>query len=282
MVVAETLAGIALVNSAVKGIKSAIGTAKDISDIAEDIDNLFKGEKQVRQEAHPVVGKWDALLRRTIGKTADKFSIGTIAKETIEEKLAEEQVFKMRLLIDRRFGVGTWDEILEERKARIKEHNAEKKRIREEKKEKQDKFYKILETVLGLVAVIGAGLALIFYIHWIKKYMEFTIRDLAQFGAIAVSLVGAFITARIQIKTLMEKMNLHEDRLFSMDNRLDQAESARAAIDIRVNTLAEINSVKALEKRNVEFAELATMTRMLSKEVDLLRKLHNGNHPPVS
>ena len=169
MVVAETLAGIALVNSAVKGIKSAIGTAKDISDIAEDIDNLFKGEKQVRQEAHPVVGKWDALLRRTIGKTADKFSIGTIAKATIEEKLAEEQVFKMRLLIDRRFGVGTWDEILEERKARIKEHNAEKKRIREEKKEKQDKFYKILETVLGLVAVIGAGLALIFYIHWIKK-----------------------------------------------------------------------------------------------------------------
>ena len=112
--------------------------------------------------------------------------------------------------------------------------------------------------------------------------MEFAIRDLAQFGAIAVSLVGAFITARIQIKTLMEKMNLHEDRLFSMDNRLDQAESARAAIDIRVNTLAEINSVKALEKRNVEFAELATMTRMLSKEVDLLRKLHNGNHPPVS
>ena len=169
MVVAETLAGIALINSAVKGIKTAIGTAKDISDIADDIDNLFKGEKQVRQQAHPVVGKWDSLLKRTLGANADKFSIGTIAKETIEEKLAEEQVFKMRLLIDRRFGVGTWDEILEERKERIKKHNEEKKKLREEKKEREANFYKILETILGVIAVIGAVGALIFYIHWVKK-----------------------------------------------------------------------------------------------------------------
>ena len=34
MVVAETLAGIALVKGAVDGIKSAIATAKDVSDIA--------------------------------------------------------------------------------------------------------------------------------------------------------------------------------------------------------------------------------------------------------
>lgn len=35
---AETLAGIALVKSAVDGIKSVIGTARDISAIADDID----------------------------------------------------------------------------------------------------------------------------------------------------------------------------------------------------------------------------------------------------
>ena len=39
--IAETLAGIALVKSAVDGIKSAIGTANDIGDIAGYIDNLF-------------------------------------------------------------------------------------------------------------------------------------------------------------------------------------------------------------------------------------------------
>ena len=167
--VAEVLAGIALVNSAVKGIKSAIGTARDISDIAEDIDKLFQGEKQVRQQAHPVVGRWDAILRKTIGQSADKFSLGTIAKETIEEKLAEEQVFKMRLLIDRRFGAGTWDGILDKKKQRIREHNAEKKRLREEKEEKDARLYKVLETILGVVAVVGATGALVFYIYWVKK-----------------------------------------------------------------------------------------------------------------
>ena len=90
MVVAETLAGIALVNSAVKGIKSAIGTAKDISEIANDIDNLFDG---------------------------------------IEEKLAEEQVVKVRRMIDRRFGLGTWDEIIEERKRRIEEHKEKQNKL---------------------------------------------------------------------------------------------------------------------------------------------------------
>ena len=48
--IAETLAGIALVKSAVDGIKSAIGTANDISEIAGHIDNLFEGEKQVQQK----------------------------------------------------------------------------------------------------------------------------------------------------------------------------------------------------------------------------------------
>ena len=47
---AETLAGIALVKSAVDGIKSAIGTARDISEIADDIDKLFTGEQQIQRK----------------------------------------------------------------------------------------------------------------------------------------------------------------------------------------------------------------------------------------
>ena len=64
------------------------------------------------------------MLRRTIGKTADKFSIGTIAKETIEEKLAEEQVFKMRLLIDRMFGVGPALPRVEKKRKKVKNQEA--------------------------------------------------------------------------------------------------------------------------------------------------------------
>jgi len=44
--IAEALAGIALVKSAVDGIKSTINTANDIGDIAKYVDNLLEGEKQ--------------------------------------------------------------------------------------------------------------------------------------------------------------------------------------------------------------------------------------------
>mgnify|MGYP003675945633 CR=1 FL=1 len=49
--IAETLAGIALVKSAVDGIKSAIGTANDIGEIAGHIDDLFLGEQQAQRAA---------------------------------------------------------------------------------------------------------------------------------------------------------------------------------------------------------------------------------------
>jgi hypothetical protein len=43
--IAETMAGIALVKGAVDGIKSIINTANDVSDIASYVDKLFEGEK---------------------------------------------------------------------------------------------------------------------------------------------------------------------------------------------------------------------------------------------
>ena len=47
---AETLAGIALVKSAVDRSNSVIGTATDISKIADDIEKLFTGEQQIQKK----------------------------------------------------------------------------------------------------------------------------------------------------------------------------------------------------------------------------------------
>ena len=49
MVVAEVLTGIALVQQSVKFIKENISTVQDIGQIANQIDDLFAGEKQVQQ-----------------------------------------------------------------------------------------------------------------------------------------------------------------------------------------------------------------------------------------
>jgi len=169
MVVAETLAGLALVNSAVKGIKSVIGTCQDVSQIATQIDAVITGTKEVHEKSHPIASKWDNFIGKKLGSSADKFSLGTIARETIQEKQAEEQLDLVRRMINKRFGPDTWREILEERELRIEKHNKKLKKETEKKQEANEKLYKILETIAGyvfLILVIGGVGA---YIWWARK-----------------------------------------------------------------------------------------------------------------
>jgi len=109
--IAETLAGIALVKSAVDGIKSAIGTANDIGEIAGHIDKLFEGEKQVQQQR----------VKKSGAGVADQFGIQSVAQEMIDARLAQEKITEMRNLVDMRFGPGTWKGIVDERARRIQE-----------------------------------------------------------------------------------------------------------------------------------------------------------------
>ena len=161
MVVAETLAGIALVNSAVKGIRSAIGTAQDVSAIAGDIDKLFAGASQVKKKKKPspILVKWDLALKSKLGDNADKFSIGNVARDHIERKMAEESMDQMRTLINRRFGLGCWEDILLERQELIDKAKSAAKKQREKDKEKWDSIFEVLKNVglllVGSVAIIG-------------------------------------------------------------------------------------------------------------------------------
>jgi hypothetical protein len=109
--IAETLAGIALVKSAVDGIKSTINTANDIGDIAKYVDNLLEGEKQVQQQR----------AKKSGSGIADQFGIQSVAQEVIDARLAQEKVQEMRTLVDMRFGPGTWQSIVDIRAKRIQE-----------------------------------------------------------------------------------------------------------------------------------------------------------------
>ena len=108
--IAETLAGIALVKSAVDGIKSAIGTANDIGDIAGYIDNLFEGEKQVQQNRNKKAGS---------AGLGDQFGVDTVAREVIDARIAAEKLQEVAMMVDMRFGPGTWKGIVAERAKRI-------------------------------------------------------------------------------------------------------------------------------------------------------------------
>ena len=139
---AETLAGIALVKSAVDGIKSDISTAKDISDIADDIDKLFVGEQQIQKKKQK--------------RSSDPFSVGSVARETIDAKLAAEHRREIATLIDLRFGHGTWQTIINERAKRLQEHKEQERIERLQKEKQQEEILIGVAVMLGLLVAVGA------------------------------------------------------------------------------------------------------------------------------
>lgn len=148
--IAETLAGIALVKSAVDGIKSAIGTAKDVGEIAGHIDNLLTGEKQVQQQR----------ARKSGVGLGDQFGIKSVAQEVIDARLAQEQVQQMRTMIDMRFGPGTWQSIVDERARRIQQAKEAERAAKIKARREQEEFMESLKqsVLISLVLAIAAGL----------------------------------------------------------------------------------------------------------------------------
>jgi hypothetical protein len=139
--IAETMAGIALVKGAVDGIKSMIGTCNDISEIAGHIDKLFEGEKQVQQKRNQKSG-------------VDNFGgIGGVASEVIDARLAAEKLQEVASLVDMRFGHGTWKTIVDERARRIKEQRELEAKAKQERLFKARETEELFENIMIVVAV---------------------------------------------------------------------------------------------------------------------------------
>jgi len=125
----EVLTGMALLKSGVDFIKSNIDTAKDIGDIVKSLDAVFDGEEQVQR----------ARNKKAKRGIAEQLGLDSVAQEVIDAKIAKEQMEELRIIIDNRFGPGTFQEIIYLRAQRKKEereqaeidHNEEVKRRKE-------------------------------------------------------------------------------------------------------------------------------------------------------
>ena len=145
MPVAEILAGIALVKSSVDFIKSNIDTCKDIGEIGGAIDGLLRGKDEVNKKQ----GKRGLGVR-------EQFDTSHIARETIDAKLAAEQLQEVANMINLRFGPNTWKEILEERARRIAEQKEAEKQARIEQAKADKELWEDVKMVFAVIcAIIG-------------------------------------------------------------------------------------------------------------------------------
>ncbi len=146
MVVAEVLTGIALVKQATDFIKSQINTAKDIGEIAGQIDDLFRGEQEAQKARNKKAG-------------VDAFSVNTVAQEVIDARLAAEKLREVSVLVDMRFGPGTWAGIVNERAKRIQEAKEAERQRKIEQARKEHEFWENVKTVSVVVIVVGLMIA---------------------------------------------------------------------------------------------------------------------------
>tara|TARA_R100000541_G_scaffold2160_1_gene7623 strand:- start:1093 stop:1839 length:747 start_codon:yes stop_codon:yes gene_type:complete len=154
MVVAEILTGIALVQKSVEFIKSNIGTANDIKDIAKQIDGFFTGADQMNKKA----GKGMSI--------AEQFgSVESSATDFIDRKLLEEKRDELKMMINMRFGPTAWDEIISERANRINEVKEAQRLQRVEARQNQKELVDTLQTIgiiFCVIAVLFIGVIVTF------------------------------------------------------------------------------------------------------------------------
>lgn len=143
---AEVLTGIALVNKSVDFIKTNINTARDVGTIAKQIDDLFDGKAQIDKKRS----------KRTGMSISEQFGVKSVAAEIIDAKLAAEQLEEIGILVDNRFGYGTWRGIISERNKRIAEAKEAAKAEAREKAEKMEEITNIV--VAGACIILVAGL----------------------------------------------------------------------------------------------------------------------------
>ena len=154
--VGEAIAAAAAFKAAVDGIKSAIGTANDVRDIANQIDQLLDSKSRIDKAKNKKAAP-------------GQFSISSIASETIDAKLAEEEMYQIKMLIDNRFGHGTFQGILETRQKRIKEYKEAQIKLAKQKAAQRAELLNDLKLFVWILLgslVVVIGVVAVFLVDW--------------------------------------------------------------------------------------------------------------------
>ena len=154
MPIAEILTGIALVQQSVAFIKSNINTVQDIGQIAGQIDDLFRGEKEAQQARNKKAG----------GGLGDQFGVDTVAKEMIDAKIAAEKLQEVATLVDMMFGPGTWKGIVAERAKRIQEAKEAAAAARRKKIQADREFEEMIRQIALVAAIATVSIGLFIYL----------------------------------------------------------------------------------------------------------------------
>ena len=144
--IAETLAGIALFNSAVAGIKQACSHAKSVGELGGLLDQLWTAEKQINQQSI---------------KQSAYNDFSNIANTAIDRRLIQEKMNEVRSMITLRFGSDCWNEIIAEKAKREREMREAEARAALERQKQTDEWVEMGTAVMVFLGIVALALFVI-------------------------------------------------------------------------------------------------------------------------
>jgi len=152
--VAEILAGIALVKASVDFVKGNIGTINDIGEIAGQISGALSGQRDCAKARAKDKGM----------SIKQQFGSDSPAQAVIDAKLAAELVHELKFLVIDRFDLKTWDMIVEAEREKVQQDKliavAQKAAKAEDAAQMQEIAVVGASLAIGILIIVGIGLVM--------------------------------------------------------------------------------------------------------------------------
>ena len=159
------------VSMAIGAAKLAVKACSDIKAISKSLDVLFEASDNNNQNKKPRTELQKVLRERTSEDgEIDETSLASVANDVLEQKKNELNLVLLGKEIDKKFGFGSWDEILIEREKRQKQKTIDESKAKiaarfvDESDQPKPKWFQALLIALQIViisgAVIGIGYAI--------------------------------------------------------------------------------------------------------------------------
>jgi len=146
--ISTALAGFALLKASVNGLKSVIGAANDIKDVGHFLEKIWQADKECN----------DTHNKQANVSSLDGFK--NVASSVIDRRLQQEMMHEVRTLIQMRFGVSAWEEIVAEKAKREREAKEAQAAARREKIRKAAELEETIKTCLLIAGIVAVSLAL--------------------------------------------------------------------------------------------------------------------------
>tara|TARA_R100000388_G_C7132230_1_gene106009 strand:- start:151 stop:480 length:330 start_codon:yes stop_codon:yes gene_type:complete len=108
--------------------------------------------------------------------------------------------------------------------------------------------------------------------------VELDTRLLLTVGGMLVSIVSAFVIVKTKLQTTIDQLLDIESRLRSLDRDTDAQQVSIENLKQRADVTSEMLAPKERETRAREMATVRSELATCQRDLEVLKKMHNGEH----